>query len=266
MALCHSLVARPEAVAGRRVLELGAGTGLPSLLCARHLCAAHVIATDSNRAAVERLQAAAIDAAALLDFEDAEAVAGLVCAERVETVLLSDVFYPAKDAAPLLALLRRLLVLDPAPTILLSVSRRDVRACDAFERSLLSLPGTATLLTAAGAAEADGPAPFPLPPRPPHTGTRAQEGTRYTDPLYGDVAVRIHRLEGEPTGATTAGGRGGGCEGCGGGGGGGSGGGGGGGSGGGGGGGSSSRGGAGAGGGSGGDGSSGGNDGVIGHR
>ena len=57
VALCHSLVARPEAVAGRRVLELGAGTGLPSLLCARHLCAAHVIATDSNRAAVERLQA-----------------------------------------------------------------------------------------------------------------------------------------------------------------------------------------------------------------
>eukprot|EP00566_Odontella_aurita_P020933 CAMPEP_0113596846 /NCGR_PEP_ID=MMETSP0015_2-20120614/40606_1 /TAXON_ID=2838 /ORGANISM="Odontella" /LENGTH=356 /DNA_ID=CAMNT_0000504493 /DNA_START=49 /DNA_END=1119 /DNA_ORIENTATION=- /assembly_acc=CAM_ASM_000160 len=46
VALCLHLAAHPEAVRGRRVLELGAGCGLPSLLCRDALGANAVLATD----------------------------------------------------------------------------------------------------------------------------------------------------------------------------------------------------------------------------
>jgi predicted nicotinamide N-methyase len=43
-------------VAGRRVLELGAGTGLVGLACARALGAARVVATDGSAEVVEALR------------------------------------------------------------------------------------------------------------------------------------------------------------------------------------------------------------------
>ncbi|TQV95374.1 Methyltransferase-16 [Cordyceps javanica] len=42
------LCERPAIVRGRRVLELGAGTGYLSILCARHLRSAHVVASDGS--------------------------------------------------------------------------------------------------------------------------------------------------------------------------------------------------------------------------
>jgi predicted nicotinamide N-methyase len=42
------LCAHPDIVRGRHILELGAGTGYLSILCARHLEAAHVIASDGS--------------------------------------------------------------------------------------------------------------------------------------------------------------------------------------------------------------------------
>jgi predicted nicotinamide N-methyase len=43
-------------VRGKKVLELGAGTGLVSILCARWLGARHVTATDGDDSVVEDLQ------------------------------------------------------------------------------------------------------------------------------------------------------------------------------------------------------------------
>lgn len=43
-------------VAGRRVIELGAGTGLLALMCAGHLGAKHVIATDGDEGVVEAMK------------------------------------------------------------------------------------------------------------------------------------------------------------------------------------------------------------------
>lgn len=43
-------------VHGRSVLELGAGTGLLSILCARHLNAQHVLATDGDPGIVETIK------------------------------------------------------------------------------------------------------------------------------------------------------------------------------------------------------------------
>ena len=110
--LCRWLAAHPADVEGRRVLELGAGTGLPSLLCAK-LNAQQVVATDCTQAVVDRPPRAAAACAAgrhevaCLPWENSETL--LAAAASVDMVLLADVVYPMKDQAPLLAALRELL-------------------------------------------------------------------------------------------------------------------------------------------------------------
>lgn len=47
-------------IEGRNIIELGAGTGLLSLLCAKYLGAAHVLATDGDQAVVDALAENAI--------------------------------------------------------------------------------------------------------------------------------------------------------------------------------------------------------------
>lgn len=113
-ALCRWMLKNPEVLAHKRVLELGAGTGLPSLLATQHCDAQQVLATDMNAQALAKLDAAATKAGqrlrtACLSFDDAAAVVELAAAERVEVVMLADVVYPAKDFAPLLRTLQSLL-------------------------------------------------------------------------------------------------------------------------------------------------------------
>lgn len=45
-----------EHVSGRKVLELGAGTGLLSILASRHLGASHVLATDGDGSVIESIK------------------------------------------------------------------------------------------------------------------------------------------------------------------------------------------------------------------
>lgn len=57
--LASFLLDSPEArvlVQGKRVLELGAGSGFLSMLCATHLGASHVIATDGDAMVLEELR------------------------------------------------------------------------------------------------------------------------------------------------------------------------------------------------------------------
>lgn len=54
MALGDYLLANPDLIQGKTVLELGAGTGFTSILCAR-LGAARVTATDGSDEMVERI-------------------------------------------------------------------------------------------------------------------------------------------------------------------------------------------------------------------
>ena len=51
------LVSHPDVVADRSVLELGAGTGFLSVLCAKYLGARHVTATDGDERVVQGLDA-----------------------------------------------------------------------------------------------------------------------------------------------------------------------------------------------------------------
>src|SRR4051812_46500313 len=50
IALAHDLFARADQLRGARVLELGAGTGLPGIVAAS--CGAHVVQTDRNEQAL----------------------------------------------------------------------------------------------------------------------------------------------------------------------------------------------------------------------
>ncbi|GAA1379085.1 hypothetical protein GCM10009613_01200 [Pseudonocardia kongjuensis] len=100
--------AGPSRLAGRRVLELGCGLGLPSLVAAR-AGAVPVVATDRSPAAVAWTAANARrsglrveTAAASFDGRDP-----VLDATRWDLVLASDVLYGAAAAAALTALLPR---------------------------------------------------------------------------------------------------------------------------------------------------------------
>ena len=173
IALCRVLQERPDAIANRRVLELGAGTGLPSLLCARHLGAARVLATDGNMAAVAKLSDALGDCphadALQLTWDAPDALVALVTSERIDTLLLADCVYPAKDATPLLSALGSVLTLGATPALCIycACTYREPAAYRQFDASLRALP-----------AHFESVATF----------------EREVDPLYGEATVHVYRL------------------------------------------------------------------------
>ena len=95
-------------VAGRRVLELGCGLGVPSLAAARG--GADVLATDGDEEALELLERNAREngvavATACVEWADA---AALVERGMFDLVLAADVLYERASVAQLLTLLPRL--------------------------------------------------------------------------------------------------------------------------------------------------------------
>src|SRR3954465_14887614 len=50
MALAHEIASRPDEIAGRRILELGAGTGIPGIVAAS--LGGHVVQTDRDELAM----------------------------------------------------------------------------------------------------------------------------------------------------------------------------------------------------------------------
>lgn len=108
-ALAHAVdEAGPARLAGRRVLELGCGLGLPSLAAAR-AGAAPVVATDRSPAAVAWVAANARRSglgveAAVAAFDGADP---RLEQQRWDLVLASDVLYGAAAADALTALLPR---------------------------------------------------------------------------------------------------------------------------------------------------------------
>jgi len=95
LALAHYFSAHPEVVAGRRVLDLGAGSGLVAIAAAK-AGAREVIAADIDRyaPAALRLNAAANDVAITIVAEDLTAAAP----PAADLVAVGDLFY-AQDLA-----------------------------------------------------------------------------------------------------------------------------------------------------------------------
>jgi predicted nicotinamide N-methyase len=118
IALAHELVSRAGELAGKRVLELGSGTGLPGIVAATY--GAHVVQTDRHDAALalgrsnaERNGAHAIDHR-LADWTE------WTDTERYDLILGADVIYAPRFHASLRAIFDanlapagRLLLTDP---------------------------------------------------------------------------------------------------------------------------------------------------------
>jgi predicted nicotinamide N-methyase len=111
-------------LAGRRVLELGCGLGLPSLVAARE--AAEVVATDWARDAIALLARNAVRngtevTAVTADWREPERFVAL---GPFALVLAADVLYEERNAEPILALLERL----GAPAAIADPGRRHASA------------------------------------------------------------------------------------------------------------------------------------------
>jgi predicted nicotinamide N-methyase len=106
VALARELDGRP--LRGRRVVELGCGLALPSMVAAR--AGAAVIATDSSAQALALAERNAAEngvrlETAVVDWEEPEA---LVQRGPFDLALAADVLYERPSVAPLLSLLPRL--------------------------------------------------------------------------------------------------------------------------------------------------------------
>lgn len=131
-------------VEGRRVLELGAGTGYLSILCARFLAARQVIASDGSDDVVANLpenfyvnglQDSAVVSAmdvkwghALLGTEEAEWNGG----RPIDLVLGADVTYDESVIPSLVAMLDDLFDLFPRVVTLIAATERNRQTLEAF--------------------------------------------------------------------------------------------------------------------------------------
>lgn len=145
------LCANNNLVAGQRVLELGAGTGYLSIVCAKCLGAAHVIATDGSEEVVDNLSDnftlnntpwgynASPDAIispkllkwghALVGTEEAEWNGG----RKVDLIIGADITYDKKVIPSLVATLKELLELYPHAGIIISATERNLDTLLAFQ-------------------------------------------------------------------------------------------------------------------------------------
>ncbi len=145
VALCRWLEAeRMHDVRGARVMELGAGLGLPSLFCCHF--AERTLAIDCNERAVTKLNAAFAEhgaagtaSAQTLWWDEADALAQIATSERISLLLAADVVYPMKDASPLLAALALLRQRLPSLTIAAALARRDPAHAASFANELAAL-------------------------------------------------------------------------------------------------------------------------------
>ncbi|KAI4722021.1 hypothetical protein E4T48_01678 [Aureobasidium sp. EXF-10727] len=130
-------------VKGKKVIELGAGTGLLSILCASHLGAAHVTATDGDEGVVQALQ----ENAAFNDVKDAmdigvlwwgRALKGSWMFEKdpsfsCDLVLGADVTYDKAAIPALVSTMRDMFEAWPHVQIIISATIRNADTFAAFE-------------------------------------------------------------------------------------------------------------------------------------
>ena len=177
--LCHFLAANSKCVEGARVLEIGAGQGLPSLLCTR-LKAARVVAIDCNATVAARLnqrfgEDAGVEHGCVQHIAHAmgwheDTFVELVATERFDLVLLADCVYPMKEQCSLLAALSHLLA-EPGRRVIASTSIRDPSASKSFENGLRAMPHACV--------------------------ERLLTDTSTVDPLYGPATVHIYSVRHE---------------------------------------------------------------------
>lgn len=174
------LCSQPEFIKGKHVLELGAGTGYLSILCARYLGAANVLASDGSDDVINNLpesfflnglqgsqDVTAVDLKwghALLGTEESQWRGG----RPVDVVLGADITYDSSVIPLLMATFTDLVDLFPHVVILVAATERNKATFQQFMSSASQSGFTVEEIS------------FPLIPRELQTG-----------PFYSDV-VPIH--------------------------------------------------------------------------
>ncbi|PHH72444.1 hypothetical protein CDD80_4547 [Ophiocordyceps camponoti-rufipedis] len=174
-------------VAGKRVLELGAGTGYVSILCAKHLSCAHAVATDGSDEVVSKLAENFalnhVDPSRLMAMklqwggEDDEAEDDEVQTPgSYDVVLAADVIYDTRAVPALVATISHLVEARAGTEAYISATRRNERTlevfADACHRSGVDVEDVG----------------FPVRPR-----------TQQRGPFYSDrVAIGLYRLSRRP--------------------------------------------------------------------
>ena len=134
-------------VTGKNVLELGAGTGYLSILCARYLNSQHVLATDGSPDVVNDIKMNA-----RLNLPDGHAlyetailqwgctlISGVAdCRDQgrsYDTILGADVTYDVKCLPALVATIRDLFELYPKARVLISATVRNQNTLSHFQEA-----------------------------------------------------------------------------------------------------------------------------------
>lgn len=142
--LCNTPTARTQYITNKHILELGAGTGFLSILCAQHLGATHVTSTDGDEGVVDALKENLFHNSA----ED-NVTAGVMRwgwgikdslaeyeAERwgaLDTVIGADVTYDKTVIPALASTIRGLFERWPKMDVLISATVRNQNTFAAFE-------------------------------------------------------------------------------------------------------------------------------------
>jgi predicted nicotinamide N-methyase len=138
------LCANPEIVRGRRVLELGAGTGYLSILCAKYLGAEHVVASDGSDDVINHMPdnlflngLQGSDKVLPMDLKWGHALVGTEESHwnggrTVDVVVGADVTYDSRSHAPLAATLQELSDLYPNVEIIIAATERNEKTFDGF--------------------------------------------------------------------------------------------------------------------------------------
>ncbi|KAK3326963.1 putative methyltransferase-domain-containing protein [Cercophora scortea] len=176
------LCLHPSVVRGKRVLELGAGTGYLAMLCARYLGAEHVIVTDGSEDVIENLP----DNFALNGLRGSDGISamrlmwgpgplgtegvgrggeGWIGKQKVDVVLGADITYDVDVIEALVATLQELVGLFPDVVMLIAATERNRVTLEYFQE------------TCAKRGFAITNESFPVPPR------EEQEGPFYNDSM-----------------------------------------------------------------------------------
>ncbi|KAG7139992.1 Protein-lysine N-methyltransferase EFM3 like protein [Verticillium longisporum] len=134
-----------QLIRGKRVLELGAGTGYLAILCAKHLCAAQVIASDGSDDVINNLP----ESFFLNDLQDSPTITpmdlkwghALVGTEDqqwnhgmpIDVVFGADITYDQSIIPPLIGTIEELFGMFPQVEVLISATERNETTFNAFQ-------------------------------------------------------------------------------------------------------------------------------------
>lgn len=178
------LCQNPAIIQGKTILDLGTGTGYLAILCARHLAASHVIASDGSDDVLDHLT----ESFFLNDLQDSPRVRpmdikwgyALVGTEdeewnggqRVDVVLGADVTYDDSVVPALASTLTELFTLNPEVDMYIAAAQRNEKTFHVFLEVCQRNKLMVEILD------------FPVPPR------TSQSGPFYAD----DVTISVCKI------------------------------------------------------------------------